>query len=166
MPYNALKHVPLAQHALVPFGFRRRVSWWLKNISPVLPVCDRDILERLTAHTVHAALTAHGSPLRLDTCRRVNRDSISISHFPFQLSRRFRWLTSPQTELISPVLPQAYPWRWGQQVPMGYDEVEFTITYEDGYQYKGCICIEKTIYKSQISYTKPLHLKKHGGFLA
>ena len=63
MLYNAFKHAPLHQHALVPFGFRRRVSWWLKNTSLVLPVCDRDISKRLTAHTVRATFTAHGFPV-------------------------------------------------------------------------------------------------------
>ena len=51
MLYNAFKHAPFYQHALVPFGFRRRVSWRLKNTSLVLPVCDRNISKRLTAHT-------------------------------------------------------------------------------------------------------------------
>jgi hypothetical protein len=65
MLYNAFKHAPLHQHALVPFGFRRWVSWWLKNTSLVLPVCDRDISKRLTAHTGHATFTASGFPYSL-----------------------------------------------------------------------------------------------------
>jgi hypothetical protein len=52
MLYNAFKHASLSQHALVPFGFRRRVSWWLKNLSLVLPVCDRNISKRHTAHSL------------------------------------------------------------------------------------------------------------------
>jgi hypothetical protein len=63
MLYNAFQHAPYHQHALVPFGFRRRVSWWLKNTSLVLPVCDRDISKRLTAHTGHATFTASGVPV-------------------------------------------------------------------------------------------------------
>ena len=62
MLYNAFKHAPLHQHALVPFGFRRWVSWWLTNTSLVLPVCDRDISKRLTAHTGRTSFQGSGSP--------------------------------------------------------------------------------------------------------
>src|SRR5258708_215962 len=60
---NAFKHATSHQHALIPFGLRRWVSWWLKNASLVHPVCDRDISKRLTAHTDRTSFQVVGSPV-------------------------------------------------------------------------------------------------------